>query len=80
MNNYLFKIMQSFRPMAMKKGELARLYFPDSTTAVGTNRLMRWIHHCVPLMNDLEQTGYRHSQKLLTARQVSIIVRHLGEP
>ena len=30
----------------MKKSELALLYFPDSTVAVATNRLMRWVHDC----------------------------------
>ena len=72
--------MTPFRPRAMKKGELARLYFPTATTAVATNRLMRWVNQCAPLLKDLEPTGYHRSQKLLTARQVSIIVRHLGEP
>ncbi len=72
--------MTPFRPIAMKKGELARLYFPTATTAVATNRLMRWVNQCAPLLKDLEQTDYHRSQKLLTARQVSIIVRHLGEP
>lgn len=72
--------MTTFRPIAMKKGELARLYFPTATTAVATNRLMRWVNQCAPLLKDLEPTGYHRSQKLLTARQISIIVRHLGEP
>ena len=72
--------MTTFRPIAMKKGELARLYFPTATTAVATNRLMRWVNQGAPLLKDLEPTGYHRSQKLLTARQVSIIVRHLGEP
>ena len=69
-----------FRPVTMKKGELARLYFPESPTSIGTNRLMRWIHNCPPLMKDLSQTDYHRSQKLLTARQVSLIIHHLGEP
>ena len=34
----------SFHPISMKKSELALLYFPDSTSAVATNRLMRWIY------------------------------------
>lgn len=70
----------SFRPITMKKGELARLYFPESPTNIGTNRLMRWIHNCAPLMKDLEPTGYHRSQKLLTARQVALIFNHLGDP
>ena len=43
----------SFHPISMKKSELALLYFPDSTSAVATNRLMRWIYDCPPLMMEL---------------------------
>lgn len=70
----------SFRPISMKKSELSLLYFPKSASAVGTNRLMRWVHNCLPLMEELETAGYHRSQKLLTSRQVSLITRHLGEP
>ena len=70
----------SFHPVSMKKSELALLYFPDSTVAVATNRLMRWVHDCPPLMEELEAVGYHRSQKLLTSRQVSLIIRHLGDP
>lgn len=72
--------MTAFRPVSMKKSELALLYFPQSTPSVGTNRLMRWIHSCPPLMKELESTGYHRSQKYLTSRQVSLITRHLGDP
>ncbi|MFR5759213.1 MAG: DUF4248 domain-containing protein [Bacteroides cellulosilyticus] len=47
---------------------------------MATNRLMRWIYDCPPLMMELETVGYHRSQKLLTSRQVSLIVRHLGDP
>lgn len=70
----------SFHPISMKKSELSLLYFPDSMPAVATNRLMRWIHGCPLLMEELEAAGYHRSQKLLTFRQVSLIVRHLGDP
>lgn len=69
-----------FHPFSMKKSELALLYFPESTPAVGTNRLMRWVHSCPPLMEELEAAGYHRSQKLLMSRQVSLITRHLGDP
>lgn len=70
----------SFHPISMTKSELSLLYFPKSTSAVATNRLMRWVHGCPPLMEELETTGYHRSQKLLTSRQVLLITRHLGEP
>lgn len=69
-----------FHPISMKKSELALLYFPDSMPAVATNRLMRWIHGCPLLMEELEAADYHRSQKLLTSRQVSLIVHHLGDP
>ena len=75
-----FILNNSFHPVSMKKSELALLYFPDSTVAVATNRLMRWVHDCPPLMEELEAVGYHRSQKLLTSRQVSLIIRHLGDP
>ena len=67
----------SFHPISMKKSELALLYFPDSTSAVATNRLMRWIYDCPSLMMELETVGYHRSQKLLTSRQVSVSYTHL---
>ena len=72
--------MNEFRPFSMKKSELALRYFPHSASLVATNRLMRWIHGCHPLMKELEGTGYHRFQKYLTSRQVSLIVAHLGLP
>lgn len=64
----------------MMKRELALLYFPEAMPPVATNRLMRWIHGCPPLLAELEAVGYHRSQKWLTSRQVALIVRHLGNP
>ncbi len=69
-----------FRPIVMSKSELALLYFPTITPESATNRLMRWIYSCSPLLQELEATGYHRSQKLLTSRQVALIVAHLGVP
>ena len=85
-----------FRPIVMSKSELALLYFPTITMQTSrylvgtfvelitpesaTNRLMRWIYSCPPLLQELEATGYHRSQKLLTSRQVALIVAHLGVP
>ena len=38
------------------------------------------VYDCPSLMMELETVGYHRSQKLLTSRQVSLIVRHLGDP
>ena len=56
------------------------LYFPDSEPKVAVNHLMRWIYKCKPLMDDLNKTGYRKQAKYLLAKQVRMVVEHLGEP
>lgn len=73
-------LITMFRPIAMKKSELAHLYFPQTTLVSATNRLMCWIYSCPPLLRELEATGYHRSQKLLTSRQVVLITTHLGDP
>lgn len=78
--NFQFSIIIVFRIISLSKSRLAGLYFPESSQAVATNRLMRWVHGCRPLMAELEAAGYRRSQKWLTVRQVALIVAHLGEP
>lgn len=78
--NFQFSIIIVFRIISLSKSRLAGLYFPESSQAVATNRLMRWVHGCRPLMAELEATGYSRSQKWLTVRQVALIVAHLGEP
>lgn len=78
--NSQFSIIIVFRIISLSKSRLAGLYFPESSQAVATNRLMRWVHGCRPLMAELEAAGYSRSQKWLTVRQVALIVAHLGEP
>lgn len=78
--NFQFSIIIVFRIISLSKSRLAGLYFPESSQAVATNRLMRWVHGCRPLMAELEAAGYSRSQKWLTVRQVALIVAHLGEP
>lgn len=78
--NFQLSIIIVFRIISLSKSRLAGLYFPESSQAVATNRLMRWVHGCRPLMAELEAAGYSRSQKWLTVRQVALIVAHLGEP
>lgn len=66
------------RPMS--KSELAMAYAPNLTVQGAVNRLMDWIRHNPELMAELELTGYRKQQKLLTSLQVRIIFSYLGEP
>lgn len=62
------------------KQELAIEYAPDLLPRSAVNRLVKWMNYSKPLMKDLFRAGYRPTQKMLTKRQVGIIVKHLGEP
>ena len=64
----------------MTKKQLALAYAPDLSVGGAINRLRHWLHHNAALMDELRQTHYRETQHLLTARQVAIIMKHLGEP
>ena len=66
------------RPMS--KSELAMAYAPCLTQQGAVNRLMQWIHYNPELVEALDRTGYRKTQKMLTSLQVRIIVSYLGEP
>ena len=72
--------MNNFRPISMRKGELALLYFPESERHAAVNRLMNWIKECRGLPEALKATGYNTHQRMLSGRQVRIITEHLGEP
>ena len=65
---------------AMGKSELAQLYLPKLAPHSALNRLMQWVQINRPLMAELETTGYKPQQKLLTPLQVAIIIKYLGEP
>ncbi len=66
------------RPMS--KSELGMAYAPCLTPQGAVNRLMQWIHYNPELVEALDRTGYRKTQKMLTSLQVRIIVSYLGEP
>lgn len=68
------------RPRAMGKAELALLYAPDQTPAVAVKRLVKWMRLHPLLTEEINATGYRSRQKQLSARQVEIIFKYLGEP
>lgn len=70
----------SWQVRPMSKTELAMAYAPCLTQQGAVNRLMYWIHHNPELVEALERTGYRRTQKLLTSLQVRTIISYLGEP
>lgn len=59
--------------------ELAQLYFPGNTPQSASAQLKKWMRND-QLHAKLTEAGYHSGQKLLTPRQVEIIVNHLGEP
>lgn len=62
------------------KQELATCYLPDVKPASALKTLNRWIRHCAPLQAELAEAHYRPSQHYFTPKQVSLLVKYLGEP
>lgn len=62
------------------KQELGLLYFPDSTPAVASAHLMRWIGRNTELSGKLRKSGYTKSSKVFWPTQVKLIIEILGEP
>jgi hypothetical protein len=69
-----------FDVVPMTKQELAQMYAPDLTPHAAVNRLMRWVNLHPVLKTELRNTGYQKTSRLLTSRQVRLIVEYLGEP
>jgi hypothetical protein len=61
-------------------GELALLYFPNSTKKSATTQLRRWIRRNAVLRSTLAQLGFTERQRILTPRQVEEIIQFVGEP
>lgn len=68
------------QPRPMSKTELARLYAPALDDGSALNRLAHWMRLSPGLLVELQRTGYRVRQRLLTSRQVSIIFQFIGPP
>lgn len=63
------------------KVELAKMYFPKLSNPVSVAKLRRWMRNCLPLMEELKETGDFHPKlKMFSAREVRLIVRYIGEP
>jgi len=61
-------------------GELALLYFPNSTKKSATTQLRRWIRRNLELRSTLAQLGFAERQRILTPRQVEEIIKFVGKP
>lgn len=64
----------------MQKGDLALMYFPNTTRSAALRRLLRWIDKCQPLQDALAATGYKPQQRWFTARQVRLIAEYFDPP
>lgn len=71
--------MSDFKIRAYGLQELAMLYFPNNTPRSASNQLKRWMGKTL-LSRKLLAAGYESGQKILTPRQVGLIVDHVGEP
>lgn len=60
--------------------ELATFYFPNIAPASASTRLKQWILENDEVMNFLLETNYRQTARILTPRQVSIIIAAFGSP
>lgn len=64
----------------MSKLELAQLYLPDMQPYLARRKLNVWIALNSALLNELRSRGYQSKAPLLTAGQVEVIIKYLGEP
>ena len=65
----------------MTRRELALLYFPDKTPIEAVRSLRRWIEGCPQLMSALDELSMPYKKcRILSARQVRIIMEYLGDP
>ena len=60
--------------------ELATLYSPNIAPASASTRLKHWIMTTPALLNRLIQASYRPNARILSPRQVDIILDEFGEP
>lgn len=71
---------QPFKIRSYGYGELALLYFPNSTKSSASTQLGRWVRQNESLKCRLAEFGYKPRKKILTPSQVRIVVEVFGEP
>jgi hypothetical protein len=71
---------EKFKIRSYGFGELAQLYFPNISKKSASAQLRRWIRINNPLQIELTSHGFRKFQKMLTPKQVEIIIKYIGEP
>lgn len=69
-----------FHVRTYTKEELAMLYNPTFCVTNAINTLSAWIRLNKPLKAELAAVGYNRYRRSFTPREVSLLVKYLGEP
>ncbi|MDD4822703.1 MAG: DUF4248 domain-containing protein [Bacteroidales bacterium] len=72
--------IEPFRIRCYSKTELALLYTPNRRKEHVWRMMHNWITRCKPLHKALIESGMKPSTRILSPRQVQLIVEYLGEP
>ena len=64
----------------LNKGDLAMMYSPNVCRKSALRLLNAYIHRARGLLPALEDTGYSHSARHFTRRQLELVLEYLGEP
>lgn len=70
----------TFQLRPYRKGDLALMYFPESSKATAIRSLRRWMIGNEELMSELASVGYYKNRQYLHKHEVAIMVKHFGEP
>jgi len=71
---------ETFKVRAYGYSELAQLYFPNVTKKSASTQLGKWIEINSELKLQLKSYGFKRGKRILTPKQVEIIVINIGEP
>ncbi len=69
-----------FKVRTYGKSDLALLYNPGMCAREAMRTLKRWMLRNENLYKELLEVGYRKSCKILTPREVGVIIHYLGAP
>jgi hypothetical protein len=70
----------AFQAHTMSVRELAQQYFPSITPKSAATALREWIFSDQLLMQQLSENGFEKSKRVLSPKQVALIVERLGNP
>lgn len=69
-----------FRIRRYGKAELGLLYAPERSKHSAWEAVKSWIDRCQPLSEALLEAGLTTHTRVLSPRQVELIIQYLGEP